>query len=101
MDEYRRLRGADGVMRVEGPLSGADLLRHPMYTKGTAFLPDERRTFKIDGLLPTAVSTLDRQCRRVYANIQRKEDALEKYIGLAALLDRNETLFYRVLVDHI
>jgi malic enzyme len=101
MEEYRRVRGADGIARVEVPVKGADLLRHPMYTKSTAFTLEERRLFEIDGLLPSVVSTLDRQCRRAYAHIQRKEDPLEKYIGLAALLDRNETLFYRVLVDHV
>jgi malic enzyme len=44
---------------------------------------------------------MDQQARRVYASIQRKQDPLEKYIGLAALQDRNEHLFYRVLMDHI
>jgi malic enzyme len=44
---------------------------------------------------------MDQQARRVYASIQRKQDPLEKYIGLAALQDRNEHLFYRVLIDHI
>jgi len=44
---------------------------------------------------------MDAQRRRVYENIARKTDPLEKYIGLAALQDRNEHLFYRVLSDHI
>ncbi|HEV8267906.1 MAG TPA: NAD-dependent malic enzyme, partial [Thermoanaerobaculia bacterium] len=48
-----------------------------------------------------AVSTLEQQERRAYANIARKPDPLEKYVGLAALQDRNEHLFYRVLADHI
>ncbi|HEV8676315.1 MAG TPA: NAD-dependent malic enzyme, partial [Methylomirabilota bacterium] len=82
------------------PYRGTRLLRHPMYTKGTAFTPDERFAFGLEGLLPEAVSTLEQQERRAYANIARKEDPLEKYIGLAALQDRNEHVFYRLLVDH-
>jgi malic enzyme len=80
---------------------GAHLLREPMYTKSTAFTAEERAAFGLEGLLPAAVSTMEQQERRVYANIARKQDALEKYIGLAALQDRNEHLFYRLLVDHI
>jgi malic enzyme len=88
-------------MRLAVPDRGARLLRQPMYTKGTAFTAEERVALGLEGLLPHAVSTLDQQQRRVYANIARKQDALEKYIGLAALQDRNEVLFYRLVVDHI
>ncbi|MCM3875382.1 MAG: NAD-dependent malic enzyme, partial [Thermoanaerobaculia bacterium] len=83
------------------PYRGTRLLRHPMYTKGTAFNPQERKDFGLEGLLPNAVSTMEQQEHRVYANISRKPDPLEKYIGLAALQDRNEHLFYRLLVDHV
>jgi malic enzyme len=72
-----------------------------MFTKGTAFTKEERATLGLEGLLPHAVSTLEQQSQRVYANIARKKEPLEKYIGLAALQDRNEYLFYRVLIDHI
>jgi malic enzyme len=83
------------------PYRGTRLLRHPIYTKGTAFTQEERVAFGLEGLLPHTVSTQDQQCARAYANISRKQDPLEKYIGLAALQDRNEHLFYRVLLDHI
>jgi malate dehydrogenase (oxaloacetate-decarboxylating) len=82
-------------------LRGAALLRDPMQTKGSAFGADERRTNGLDGLLPWHTGTLEQQARRAYANIARKTDALEKYIGLAALQDRNERLFYRVVCDHL
>ena len=72
-----------------------------MYTKGTAFTAEERVALGLEGLLPHAVSTLEQQESRVYANIERKTDALEKFVGLAALQDRNEVLFYRTVVDHI
>ncbi|HEX6739733.1 MAG TPA: NAD-dependent malic enzyme, partial [Vicinamibacteria bacterium] len=91
----------EGKDAAEVPYRGAALLRHPVYSKGTAFTPEERTALGLDGLLPHAVSTLEQQGRRVYANIARKQDPLEKYIGLAALQDRNEALFYRLLVDHI
>ncbi|HET8643963.1 MAG TPA: NAD-dependent malic enzyme, partial [Vicinamibacteria bacterium] len=83
------------------PWRGAQLLAHPMYNKSTAFDEDERRAFGLSGLLPSAVSTMEQQARRAYGNIARKTDALERYIGLAALQDRNEHLFYRVLLDHL
>jgi len=72
-----------------------------MYTKSSAFSHEEREAFGLEGLLPSAVSTMEQQERRVYANITRKTDPLEKYIGLAALQDRNEHLFYRLLIDHV
>ena len=80
---------------------GPTLLNHSMYNKSTAFPREEREAFGLVGLLPDAVSTMEQQAERVYANIVRKDDALERYIGLAALEDRNEHLFYRVLVDHL
>ena len=90
-----------GRKRLAVPYRGVRLLRNPMHTKGTAFTQEERLALGLEGLLPHAVTTMDQQSRRVYASIQRKQDPLEKYIGLAALQDRNEHLFYRVLIDHI
>jgi malic enzyme len=101
MERFGFTRDGEGNPHLEVPCRGVALLRHPLYTKGTAFTPEERRTFGLEGLLPQAVSTLEQQGRRAYANIARKADPLEKYVGLAALQDRNEHLFYRVLVDHI
>jgi len=101
MERYGLKSDPKGNPRVEVRYRGAPLLRHPMYTKGTAFTQEERTAFGLEGLLPHAVGTLEQQGRRVYANIVRKQDPLEKFIGLAALQDRNEHLFYRVLVDHI
>jgi malate dehydrogenase (oxaloacetate-decarboxylating) len=80
---------------------GADLLRQPMLNKGTAFTAVEREQFGLAGLLPHAVSTLAEQAERAYRNVARKTGALERYIGMAALQDRNEHLYYRVLADHL
>ncbi len=101
MESYRRKRGPDGRERVEVRLRGSQLLNHPMYNRSTAFTPESRRALGLEGMLPDVVSTMEQQARRAYANIIRKTDALERYIGLAALEDRNEHLFYRVLLDHL
>jgi malic enzyme len=101
MQTFKLKRDAHGHGRLECPYRGAELLRHPLYTKGSAFTEEERIAFGLEGLLPHHVSSMEQQRRRVYDNIARKPDPLEKYIGLAALQDRNEHLFYRVLVDHI
>ncbi|MFI4946726.1 MAG: NAD-dependent malic enzyme, partial [Burkholderiales bacterium] len=101
MEAYRRKRGADGRERVEVRLRGTQLLNHPMYNRSTAFTREERRELGLSGLLPDVTSTIDQQARRAYGNIARKNDPLERFIGLAALQDRNEHLFYRVLADHL
>ncbi|HXY39669.1 MAG TPA: NAD-dependent malic enzyme [Vicinamibacteria bacterium] len=101
MEAFRRKRGADGRERIEVRLRGAALLNHPMYNRSTAFTREERRALALEGLLPPVVSTMEQQARRAYGNIVRKGEALERYIGLAALQDRNEHLFYRVLTDHL
>jgi len=101
MERFDLKTEGSGRKRLAVPFRGVRLLRNPMYTKGSAFTQEERMTLGLEGLLPHAVTTMEQQARRVYASIQRKQDPLEKYIGLAALQDRNEHLFYRVLVDHI
>jgi malic enzyme len=80
---------------------GWQLLRDPVRNKGTAFTREERAALGLEGLLPSAVSSGVQEARRAYEAIARKLDPLEQYIGLAALQDRNESVFYRVLIDHI
>jgi malic enzyme len=101
METLTTRRDGLGRVRMEVPYRGAALLRHPLYSKGSAFSEEERVAFGLEGLLPQHVSTMEQQSHRVYENIGRKTDELEKYIGLAALQDRNEHLFYRVLLDHV
>ena len=79
---------------------GARLLNHPLHNKSTAFTREEREQFGLEGLLPDRVSSMEQQAQRAYGNIARKTDDLEKYIGMAALQDRNEHLFYRLLIDN-
>jgi malic enzyme len=101
MERYREVTDAEGRTAIEVGGRGPALLNHSMYNKSTAFPREERETFGLVGLLPDVVSTMEQQAQRVYGNIVRKDDPLERYIGLAALQDRNEHLFYRVLVDHL
>jgi malate dehydrogenase (oxaloacetate-decarboxylating) len=100
VQRYSVRKDAEGRPFLEVPHRGEALLRHPMYSKGTAFSPEERAAFGLEGLLPDAVSSMEQQLRRVHGSIQRKEDPLERYIGLAALQDRNEHLFYRLMVTY-
>jgi len=80
---------------------GEPLLRDPFTNKSTAFTAAERAELGLDGLVPPAVSTMEQQLARVYENYRVKQTPLERYIHLASLQDRNETLFYRLLHDHI
>ncbi|MEE8321620.1 MAG: NAD-dependent malic enzyme [Gammaproteobacteria bacterium] len=81
--------------------SGVDLIHNPVLNKGTAFTKEERRAFGLRGLLPARICDQDEQICRVMENFRNKTSDIEKYIYLIALLDRNETLFYRVVQDHI
>ncbi|HET8552856.1 MAG TPA: NAD-dependent malic enzyme [Gammaproteobacteria bacterium] len=94
-------RDAEGNEAVEVSLRGRTLLSHPMYNKGTVFTAEERRQFGLDGLLPEHTATEAAQARRTYEAIARKNDKIEQYIGLAALQDRNEVLFYKLLHQHL
>jgi malate dehydrogenase (oxaloacetate-decarboxylating)(NADP+) len=79
---------------------GLALLRDPTLNKSTAFTDAERDALGIRGLLPAHVSTQEEQIARVLENFRRKSTDLEKFIDLTALHDRNEALFFRILVDH-
>jgi len=76
-------------------------LYDPALNKGTAFSEEERDKLGLWGLLPPGINTMEEQVLRVMGNYNRKTSDLEKYIFLVALQDRNQTLFYRVLTDHL
>ena len=80
---------------------GQAALFDALTTKGTAFSEAERRELGLLGLLPTAVKTQDEQAAHCWHEFSTRRDDLDKHIYLRALQDRNETLFYRVLQDHI
>jgi malate dehydrogenase (oxaloacetate-decarboxylating) len=80
---------------------GAILKDDPLLNKGTCFTPAERDALGLRGIIPPAVSTPAEQADRAYENFLRAGDDVGKYLFLAALQDRNETLFYRLVVDHL
>ncbi len=90
---------APGLLPASFP-RGMALLQNPTLNKGTAFTEAERDLLGLTGLLPPHVSTQALQLARVLENFRRKPDDLERFINLAALHDRNETLFFRMVVDH-
>src|ERR1700740_1363137 len=74
-------------------------LNDPVCNKGTAFTLEERRKYGLEGLLPHAVESLERQLERVMQHLDAKPSDLERYVYLIGLADRNETLFYRTLMS--
>ncbi len=73
----------------------------PLLNKGTCFTEDERDALGLRGLLPPGVASEEEQRARAYENYLRAGDDVQRYLFLAALQDRNETLFYRLLIDHL
>ena len=95
----------DALRTGAGPapvtLRGMALLSDAVLNKDAAFTDDERRDLGLRGLLPPRVVDIDHQVSLELEHVRRKADDLERYIGLAALHDRNETLFHRVLLEHL
>ncbi len=91
------------VTKVEkaskGNLSGLNLLHDPVRNKGTAYTRDERRQHGLEGLLPHAVETLDRQVERVLDHLDHVKDDLDQYSYLMDLEARNETVFYKTVMS--
>lgn len=83
------------------PLHGRALLDDPARNKSTAFTQEERASLGLKGLLPYSVGDIKKQQQRVLGNLRRKSSAIEKYIFLNNLLERNQRLYYRTLIDYI
>lgn len=81
--------------------TGLALLHDPSLNKGTAFTEIERESLGLRGLLPPFVMDQGTQAQRAMENLRRKNSDLERYIYLISLQDRNEALFYRVVMDNI
>ncbi len=81
--------------------TGLNLLCNRHLNKGTAFTEKERDALRLRGLLPPRVHTMEEQSMRIMENFHRKTSDLEKYIHMMALRNRNKTLFYRVVMDHL
>jgi malate dehydrogenase (oxaloacetate-decarboxylating)(NADP+) len=82
-------------------LTGPQVLTNPLLNKGTAFTERERDVLGLRGLLPPRVFTLEEQLQRTLNSVRSKASNLEKYIYLTTLQNRNEILFYRLVIEHI
>ena len=76
---------------------GRKLLLDPLTNKGTGFPREERDALGLNGLLPPSISSMAEQLARAYENNRSNPSPLARYVHLATLQDRNETLFYRLL----
>ena len=77
------------------------IITNPLTNRGTAFTREERQRLGLVGRFPSSVESLDEQAARSYAQLETFDDDLDKYVFLDQLHDRNEVLYYRVLVDHL
>jgi len=83
------------------PHAGPSLLETPLLNKGSAFSREERIAFNLTGLLPPRYESIDEQVSRAYMQYQSFETPLNKHIYLRAIQDNNETMFYRLVKEHL
>ena len=86
---------------IQISVRGKDILHSPLFNKGTAFKSGERDRLRIRGLLPHRIMNIHAQKKRFLAALRELDSNIRKNIMLEDLHDRNETLYHRVLVDHI
>ncbi len=90
----------DASVNPPSAMRGVALLQDPARNKGTAFTEAERDAFGLRGLLPPHVSSQELQIARLLESFRARPTDLDKYVNLRSVHDRNEALFYRLLVDH-
>ena len=102
MLSYKLIKNSAGkVQYIETALTHSELLNAPKLNKGTAFTKTERATFGLIGKLPAHVETLDEQVARAYSQYKEQKTNIDKNVYLNGLHDRNETLFYKLVGEHI
>src|SRR3990167_2159017 len=102
MFEFKIVQNSQGkIAHIETALSGNNLLNSPQLNKGCAFTPEEREQFQLTGLLPHGIETLEQQTHRMYQQYQAQPTQLGKNNYLNLLHDENETLFYKLVTDHL
>ncbi len=101
MKQYEYKFDENGTAYLETDLPGLMLTRLPLLNKSTAFTAKERDVYDLWGILPPDIDTLENQVLREYENLQTFDTALNKYIYLRLLQDRNEVLFYKLLDNYL
>ncbi|MEE8105555.1 MAG: NAD-dependent malic enzyme [Planctomycetota bacterium] len=102
MTKYRPRTDPDtGELYLPVVERGQRLLHTPLLNKGTGFSDEERDAFGLRGLVPPRISTAREQLQRAYDSFTAFEHNLERYIYLSSLQDRNETLFFRLVLEHL
>jgi len=81
--------------------SGYTLLRDPRHNKGLAFSEAERDAHYLRGLLPPALASQELQEKKIMHNLRQYEVPLHRYIAMMDLQERNERLFYKLLIDNV
>jgi malate dehydrogenase (oxaloacetate-decarboxylating)(NADP+) len=94
-----QLKKIDLAAQTSSAKAGMTLLHDPNHNKGTAYSNDERRALGLEGLLPHAIESLDRQVERVLNHLDEKSNDLERYVYLIGLEDRNQTVFYKAVMS--
>jgi len=98
---YDVKRDKNGNRFLEVYVTGFLLQRIPLLNKSTAFTREERELLQLEGLLPAHITSIEEQKERVYRRYRLQDNDLEKHIYLRNLQDRNEVLFYALLIDHL
>jgi malate dehydrogenase (oxaloacetate-decarboxylating) len=83
------------------PHSGPSLLETPLLNKGSAFSAQERVSFNLTGLIPPRYESIEEQVERAYMQYSSFDEPINKHIYLRAIQDNNETLYYRLVKEHI
>ncbi|OBX34581.1 NAD-dependent malic enzyme [Halomonas elongata] len=83
------------------PYAGPPLLEMPLLNKGSAFTREERLEFNLIGLLPQNVETIEEQVERAYRQYRQCQNDLDRHIYLRAIQDDNETLYFRLVSEHL
>ena len=101
MKQYEYKFDENGDAYLETDLPGLMLTRLPLLNKGSAYSEEERRAYKLNGIVPPHISTLEEQVDNAYRNFEGFTQDLDKHVFLRALQDRNEVLFYALLAKHL
>jgi malate dehydrogenase (oxaloacetate-decarboxylating) len=99
--KHAKLQFENGKPYLEVNITDFDLISNSLLNKGTGFPEDERIAFNLFGVLPPQQATLSIQLARSYEMFKSKPNDLAKYLYLRDLQDSNETLYYRLIVEHV